>query len=163
MRQGNVVLDGAQSPSLERIRRSVERRVGGMDRRSFLSGTLKAALAVGAGAVTIGHTWTDEAWAWGTCHSPCGPSPLCPSSACSGTRTKNRNYNTFSCGSGNCSWVESYCGSYIPDCGSAGFRGRFDCCDKCSRDGAGTRCSRTSCRSLYSYYACICRRRIASC
>jgi len=98
-------------------------------RREFIGRVLRGAAAVGFGLAT---------WQWGpspatASHSPCGPSPDCPSGCCSwwtctGT-CKNANYGHTTCrvATAGC-W-------YVPWYGFATY-----CCDCCGSNATGNPC-----------------------
>jgi hypothetical protein len=144
---------------------AVLRLAPGITRRRLLRGAGGAAMGTALGIAFLGSRTSEYAQAVGTSSSPCGPSPLCPFSACccadAGTccsypRQYDRltdcdpgaNQGSVDLGGHNC-WREDY--RYLG-------RGYWRCCDCCCRHGSGSSCA-NGCN--YPYRACICRKRIA--
>lgn len=149
-------------PWAERI---VAATAAGVSRRAFLSNLGRVAFVAGLGTALAGSGLMQLATATGTCSSPCGPSPLCPSGRCGGScGCKNdvdsfyRWYESSTCktGCGAHYWDEPYCGS------SCGFGGNayWRCHDCCATGGGGGFCSNCAANPRY---ACICRVQLYSC
>lgn len=131
-------------------------------RRKFLADIGRVAFTAGltGGLLSIGYG--DVAGAFGTCASPCGPSPLCASGECSTSAygvctggAYERAYGGSSCKTTDANWwPEDWCTS---SCSTGEFR-CHDCCGQywsstgsCSNCGSETR------------WKCICRVKTASC
>jgi hypothetical protein len=124
-------------------------------RRRFLRRLGAAGLGLSLAGV-MGGIRPRPAFAHGTRHHPCGPSPLCHSNQCSSglcnhnNGCKNRKYATFRCTSSTAMcWGEDY--------RSQG-GGWYQCCDCCCKTAKGDRCHGSKCG--YPKYACICRSRV---
>lgn len=131
-------------------------------RRRFLTRAGQAIFFVGVTGVMLGTRFTEIASAHGNCNSPCGPSPLCPGSGCSGSTglcvQKYRNYEGSTCQSGasGTSWTEDYCGS--TGCNWAGTLLR--CRDCCHGTPTGSNCNGTCDGHKHK---CICRTTVITC
>lgn len=132
--------------------RAVARAAGVVTRQRFLRNTAGAALGIGLAGVLVPRADAAAYDCYGS-HGPCGPSPLCyyttcSGGQCSGNKTK-RSYNTY-----NCSGSSANCWSEHCECGAT-WAGTWLCCDCCGPGGGGPSCG---CGT-----ACICRSVIGPC
>jgi hypothetical protein len=131
----------------------VTRAATAVTRRRLLRNAGGAALSIALGGAFLARP--QAAWAYG-CYDaagPCGPSPLCYYTTCSGgqcagNKTK-RSHNLYNCSGSNANCWSEYC-----ECGAT-WAGRYNCCDCCGPGGGGPNCG---CGTT-----CICRSVIGSC
>lgn len=126
-------------------------------RRRFLRKSGKWVFGATATAVLAGLPFSTPSRAsLNNCSSPCGPSPICSGSYCTGhaacktsAGSENQKYSWGQCVSGNNWWYEPYC------TGCSGYWGGKEVkCGDCCAPSGGSNCAGCS----GTKKKCICRR-----
>lgn len=139
-------------------------------RRGFLRRVGTAALTLSLGSALVGTIYAREAKATGSCADPCGPSPLCHGSNCTGgnnqcnlggANCKRRKYNQGDCDADDVdnTWTETWCPAQNCDrC-----TGKFQCHDCCCPDAPTSGGNCTGCPGSETKWKCICREQVDNC